>query len=478
MGQFRGDGGIWSRFDWDDRGSDRKYVEQQSVVKVDAEFSDDVCAHFALESYDVWGEDFRSINYVTGADARAATGDDVEFIKANIEVKDMFGTPVSMKVGRQLFNFGKGWLVAPKFSGTKYCPFDGVKFTYKTDVLAVDAFWSKLQENSPGEEDGDVDFYGVYGTYSGMEAINVSAYWFLLRDAREIHDVNGTIINEWLENVFNVDDYDVTNLHTIGVRLFGEYSAFDYDVEMAYQFGEADSTGVFFVPVNNVYGDDDAEFGNFAMDLEVGYTFDTTMQPRAYVGGTYFGGEDNRDTSLFQYLNSLANPFYEGEASVSFNRLFSGKDISSMLDSDQLWSNVWTVRAGCEFAPMEKVSAQAQIAYYGVVEPFDRPVVLGDLGGGFFGGFDDGGPAFALCPLLPVFPWWTTESADDLGWETTLKLKYNYSKDLYFAVGWCHMFVGDGMTDGNFSHLMGTTNTMGSDNDGADYLYWDTAIKF
>jgi len=44
MGQFRGDGGIWSRFDWDDRGSDRKYVEQQSVIKVDAEFSDDVCA--------------------------------------------------------------------------------------------------------------------------------------------------------------------------------------------------------------------------------------------------------------------------------------------------------------------------------------------------------------------------------------------------------------------------------------------------
>ncbi len=81
--RFAPRGGVWSRFDWDEHGANRKYVEQRTVLNVKADFTDDVKAVMEIESYDVWGEDFRSI-YITGVDIRAKTDDDVEFIKAYI----------------------------------------------------------------------------------------------------------------------------------------------------------------------------------------------------------------------------------------------------------------------------------------------------------------------------------------------------------------------------------------------------------
>ena len=47
-------------------------------------------AFIEIDSYDIWGEDFRS-NYVTGVDARAASGDDVEMYQAYIEAEEMSG---------------------------------------------------------------------------------------------------------------------------------------------------------------------------------------------------------------------------------------------------------------------------------------------------------------------------------------------------------------------------------------------------
>ena len=69
---------------------------------------------------------------------------------------------------------GKGWLVNDMISATLGISFDAVRATYSTETLDVDAWWSKLAENSPIEQDGDVDFYGrvcyVQG-YQGAEFV-------------------------------------------------------------------------------------------------------------------------------------------------------------------------------------------------------------------------------------------------------------------------------------------------------------------
>jgi len=459
-------GGIWSRFEWDGRGPDYKYVEQLTALDVAADFTDDVAAVFRLESFDIWGEDFRS-NYVTGADMRAASVDDLEFTQAYIEASNMFGYPVRLRIGRQLLTFGKGWLVNKTHSQSRSMPFDAVRLTYSADKFTIDAWSSKLADTSPIEEDGDVDFYGVYGTYSRFEALSISGYWLWVRDAVSRQHTQLTPLGEWVEDLVGVDDYDVTNLHTFGIRLFGDRDAFDYDLELAYQFGNADSAGFIFRPFNGIYGDDDADYDNWGMETEVGYTFDAPCQPRVFVGGVYFEGEDNRDINFFEWLYFWANPFYEPDASVSFTRLFSGTSLASIFDSSQLFTNLWQIRCGVDLEPADNVAGTFQLAYFGVVDEFDHPIYIGrDY------------PFLAIRPLIPILSFWAPNDADDIGWIATLTFKYSYSQDFSVTVGWDHFFVGDGMSEGNYTYLMGFVNTMGRDDDDADYVYFDARLRF
>src|SRR5690606_31870040 len=109
---------------------------------------------------------------------------DVEVYQAYIEANEMFGYPLRLRIGRQELAFGSEWLVgvndaAAFFQGLS---FDAVRLTYATDVFSVDAFAAKLADTTPLEQDGDVDFYGVYGSYLGLEDIVIDAYWMWLRD--------------------------------------------------------------------------------------------------------------------------------------------------------------------------------------------------------------------------------------------------------------------------------------------------------
>ncbi|HEO70383.1 MAG TPA: hypothetical protein ENN80_03910, partial [Candidatus Hydrogenedentes bacterium] len=65
----------------EDVGNTLSYVEQRTRLNVKADFSDGVAAFIEVDSYDVWGDDFRS-NYITGVDTRARTFDDVEVYQA------------------------------------------------------------------------------------------------------------------------------------------------------------------------------------------------------------------------------------------------------------------------------------------------------------------------------------------------------------------------------------------------------------
>lgn len=463
--------GVDSLYDFDDRGADLKFVEQRTTVNVQANFTDNVTAYIELSDYARWGEDFRS-DYVTGLDARANTADDVEVVQAYIDMKDVMGYPVSARIGRQELKFGKSWLVGSEVSPTQQITYDAIRLTWNPmDDLVVDGWWSKLAENSPAEQDGDIDFYGVYATYSGIEALSLSAYWLWVRDAVARADTYPGWFGNWIEDVLGLDDYDVTNLHTVGLRAFGKSAGFDYDLELAYQFGESGAAGsTFLMPaIFGVYGDDDAEYSTWAGDLEAGYTFDYTCSPRIYIGGAYYGGEDNRDLSFWDWVNPCAR----AESSLSFNRLFSGIWYNSMLDivggaSDL--TNFWQVRLGMTANATAKISTGAQVAYLGVVEPFDWPTYFTSKG---LFGFPD-----ARIAILPQFAWWTREADDEIGWITHLWTKYQYSADLFVRIGWEHLFTGDGLEDGSYLKRNGFMMLGGTDDDDCDYFYFDMGLKF
>ncbi|MCX5771653.1 MAG: alginate export family protein, partial [Candidatus Hydrogenedentes bacterium] len=358
--------------DWDERGSSSGYVEQRTTLNVRTNFSEMVSAFIELDSYDIWGEDFRS-DYITGVDRRAASIDDVEVFQSYIEANEMFGMPLRLRVGRQELLLGSQWLVGSKQIGTIFpgTSFDAVRATYATELFSVDAWWAKLAETSPLEEDGDTDFYGLYASYFGVENVVFDLYYLLLRDARARSVTNGSFLEEGIEDLFGVDNFDPTYLHTVGARAAGTLGPVDLEAEMAYQFGEADSVGILFAGAGLVspYGPDDAGFDNWGANLQAGYTFDAPMSPRIFVGGVYLGGEDNRGVDLIDWLGAVVCPFWSADASVSFNRLFSNWAYSEFLENTDL-SNAWIGRGGLSVNPTESLNLLLAVSYFETLEPY------------------------------------------------------------------------------------------------------------
>ncbi len=470
--------GLTSVYDADDRGTDRTFVEQRTVLNVTANFTDDVSAFIELESFGFWGEtnalgnEFRS-NYLTGVDSRAWTGDDVEVFQAYIDAKEILGYPVSLRVGRQELVFGESWLVGSRVSPTLGISYDGVRATYAHDDFTVDAWWTKLAERFDDFADDDIDFYAVWGTYKGIEKLTIEMYYLLLHDGTDISLTNRGLLWEWLEGLADLDNYESTNVQTLGLHLDGKAANFDYDLQLAYQWGRATpylqnpATGAFTLYTQTpflLYADDSAEYDAYAADFEVGYTFaDAKVKPRVYIGGAYFSGDDNRDISFWDWLN----PFDKPEPSLSFNRIFSGVWYSANFDilgGASALTNFHQLRTGVSLELTPAVSTGLSLAYFGINEPFDWPA-----------GFRLGG---YHVPYAANLSFWTEEAADDIGYTAHAWLMYKYSKDWWIKIGWERLFTGDGVRDGSFVLKNGHELLAGTDDDEMDYVYFDTQLKF
>jgi hypothetical protein len=70
------------------------------------------------------------------------------------------------------------------------------------------------------------------------------------------------------------------------------------------------------------------------------------------------------------------------------------------------------------------------------------------------------------------------ENSKDLGWELFLFNEYMYSDDLTFEFGWSHLFVGEGLEQGNYSSRNGLMFNGGSSDNDADYVYGGAKISF
>jgi len=388
---------------------DLAFSEMRTRLNVKADFTDEVSAFIELDSYDVLGEDFRS-NYVTGLDARAASGDDVEMYQAYIEASQMWGTALSMRVGRQEIQLGSEWLVGNNDKNSFFTglSFDALRLDYATDMFSVTAIASKLAETFSDFSDDDADMYGIYASYLGIEDVTIDAYWLWIND----------------EVAFIGTDAD---LHTVGLRGAGTIGAFDFDAEAAFQFGEAEFPDTKFLWWT--VDDNDLDYDAWACNIDLGYTFDVSYQPRIGLGFAYFEGADGD--------------------SLAFNRLFSDVEYSQFLDMDGDMSNMYVFSLGVSAMPTETVKLALAVSYLLADEV--------DSGGWWF---------------------WSWEDEDDMGWEAGLSGTYQYSEDLAFNAGWSHFFGSEGLEDGNDVWANALAPWFGDREDDYDYLFLETEIKF
>ncbi|WP_320178497.1 alginate export family protein [Roseovarius pacificus] len=400
--------------------TDTSFVEQRTRLNVRADFTDNVSAFLELDSYDIWGEDFRS-NYITGIDGRAFSGNDVEFYQAYIDVKEMWDTPLHLRIGRQELAFGSQFLVGVNDTSAFFTglSFDAIRVGYETDMVAVDVFAAKLAETFGDFGDDDVDLYGVYGSYLGLEDVTIDAYWLYLRD-------DGG-------NKFGGFDRDV---HTVGIRgAVDSWNNFDAEAEVAYQFGEVDDVpGAFFGLFNS-----DVEYNAFAVNGEIGYTFDVAWQPRLFVGGAWFDGGDDECDYWWQ----------SNDRDLPFNRLFSNWEYSEFIDNTDL-SNAIIYRAGVSAQPTEALGLRLAAAYYQADAQRTNCGPFGDC----------------------------DKADDNLGWEVGLYADYDYSDDLVFRAGYAHFFSGDGVDEGNFVRGNGLLPLLASDDDDYDYFFLESEVSF
>ncbi len=453
-----GVGGTRSRFKWDSAGSDWTRYETALLLNVKADFTDKVSAFIELYDFHIWSEGFRS-DYLTGASRPDAGVASVQLNQGYIEMRELFDQPLQLRIGKQDLFFGKGWLVANMMTPSQFISFDAIKLTYDANNFAVDAFTAKLSENAFAD-DSDVNFYGLYGTYSGFSPLNLSLYWFFVHDRTDIPRHESTRLGRWLNTRMGYD-YSATKLHTIGTRVFGKYEGFDYDLELAYQFGDASHMGAMFRPVGSNFGDPGAKYDHWAAELMVGYTFrDVAWQPRVYLHGVFFEGQDNRDITFGEWLN----PFYRPKASVSFNRLFTEKNYMPVVNDNSWLSNFYQANIGLELQPTPKLRLHAHVAKNWIHKPFNPPKSIR------FGG--------RRIPIAPTLSFWTDDGSDDIGWEVAAWVRYQYSEDLWFMLYGNYLWPGSGLTDGAFMHFYGTEFSGGSAKKNAGYLLWLAALKF
>jgi hypothetical protein len=444
------------------------FTEQRTRLNVRADFTEQVSAFIEFDAYTIWGDNFRS-DYLTGVDRRGAS--DVDLYQAYIESNETFGIPLRIRTGRQEITLGSGWLVGTNDKGAFFrgLSFDAVRATYADDMFSVDAFAAKLAERSPMEADGDVDLYGVYASFLGVENMTFDAYWLLVRDAISRTTTNLGWFGEQVEDILGVDDYDVTNLHTVGLRGAGTYGAFDFEAEAAYQFGNASAVGATFsgAGLASPYGDEEAEFGKYGANGQVGFTFDIDYNPRVYVGGAYFGGEDNRALNFGQWLGAIACPFWHQKASVSFNRLFSNWEYSTILDNSNAdLSNAWLAYGGVSGSPLENVKVDLKATYFQALEDYKTTWPIWTIWG------------HRILPLYP-FSFVDQSTSKHIGVEATGTVTYNYSEDLSFQAGYSHLFARGGLSRGNFNLLNGLGFDGGASyNQETDYIWVETKLAF
>ena len=160
----------------------------------------------------------------------------------------------TVRVGRFGMSFGSGRLVATRASPNIPFKFDGAELLYHRANWDAVAFYTRPGEertNGFDLEDDDTTFWGAYLTHWFDAPYRRGADFYYLGLARE--------------NSVYASGKAMQHRHTLGLRLFGESGAWDWDAEGVGQFGS--------------FGDDDILA--WTGSINAGYTWsETTWQPR------------------------------------------------------------------------------------------------------------------------------------------------------------------------------------------------------
>ncbi|RKR05060.1 alginate export protein [Flavobacterium sp. 90] len=139
----------------------------------------------------------------------------------------------SLRMGRQELYYGSQRLISVREGPNSRQSFDALKIIYQKNDLSVDAFYSYYVKNRFGHFNDKIDSNTkLFGLYTSIKRIkylnNIEAYFLNFKKSESTY------------NTFSGQE----NRNTVGSRIWGNYSNWNYDIEGAYQFGNFDTKSI------------------------------------------------------------------------------------------------------------------------------------------------------------------------------------------------------------------------------------------
>ncbi len=230
----------------------------------------------------------------------------------------------SVRAGRQEMSFGSSRLVSVRESPNIRRSFDGAMVSWSgAGSERIDAFLTRPVAPQTGTFNDSSDpnqvFWGVYATTDVQGVADLKADLYYLGLEREnARFAQGTADEQ---------------RQTVGVRLFGDHDAFDWNVEGAYQFGNFGT----------------ANINAWTVSADVGYTFaDVLFSPRLGLKADAISGDhDLTDQTLgtFNPLFPKLPYFSEANLAAPSNLIDIQPNVtlslSPKLDVSIAWNPLW-----------------------------------------------------------------------------------------------------------------------------------------
>ncbi len=399
------------------------FLSETTGVNINADLTENVSASIRLVNEADWARNFDA----------ASTRSDVAVSQSYVTLKDLFYTPLTVRIGRQPIVWGRGFVLGstliPGVLGrgddlhaaisanefTDFTGFDAFRATLDLSgaaglgvPLTVDGVYAKLNEGTVQGGD-DVNLLGVnIGTHFDAMSSEVETYFLNKRDKG-----NSTTLSS-----FNKPG----SISTLGVRGSAKpvEGAYAYG-ELAYQFGQRG------LDAANILQSGDAQQA-WAFDLGVDYTAKgIPMTPK--IGGewVFWSGKDSKScapgTTTTSYCGGVGgwDPIARGYFTTALREFQTASGVAGFYANSQ---NGTTTAA----------TNQNQFALYGSLKPLEDLTIAPRLTWFYLA---DG--------IRPIGADGTaqTKKRSYAGVEWDTQVTYNYTDDVQFGLIYAIFSPGD-----------------------------------
>ncbi|OGU34523.1 MAG: hypothetical protein A2068_04500 [Ignavibacteria bacterium GWB2_35_6b] len=238
----------------------------------------------------------------------------VDLHQAYVDVRNIFGMPLSFKGGRMEFNLGPQRLIGSVGWNNVSRSFDGGVLSFQAEKINLHAFAFQLGEMFLEGDSLDQTLGGVFADLNLVENYTIQPF----------------VIVESILKTDNLDRY------TLGFYVKGNSGNIFHETEFAYQAGTMLASGR------------KQDINALMAALNVGYKFEGEQKPTLIIGIDYLSGDDNFTDDDYKVFNTLY---------ATNHKYYGYMDFFVNLPPNTYEAGLTDIHAKFAFLPFEKVTA-------------------------------------------------------------------------------------------------------------------------